>query len=216
MKFMVHVASLALVCFFGPRFLPPFGTTGPDPPCPAPFQVWASKWNERAFFSCRKARINHDDLSMAVLCQQVIRADYAYVIHTTNPSSGDENEIYAEVVRGLGETLVGAYSGRALSFAAKKGDLQPKVSYLQPSACRVAPFDISHRLILYQGGLPVAKEFRLPSLRFSGQQATCFQDRTVKSIGAAKRQSVGSASGPRLTTEVAACHAEELRVRIPQ
>jgi alpha-glucan,water dikinase len=108
--------------------------------------VWASKWNERAFFSCRKARINHDDLSMAVLCQQVIRADYAYVIHTTNPSSGDENEIYAEVVRGLGETLVGAYSGRALSFAAKKGDLQPKVSRLQPSACRMI-FDISHCMI---------------------------------------------------------------------
>lgn len=94
------------------------------------WQVWASKWNERAYLSCRKARINHDDLSMAVLCQQVIRADYAYVIHTTNPSSGDPNEIYAEVVRGLGETLVGAYSGRALSFAATKSDLQPKVTHV--------------------------------------------------------------------------------------
>ncbi|GAQ91752.1 alpha-glucan water dikinase [Klebsormidium nitens] len=90
-------------------------------------KVWASKWNERAFFSCRKARINHDDLSMAVLCQQVIRADYAYVIHTTNPSTGDASEIYAEVVRGLGETLVGAYPGRALSFAASKSDLAPRV-----------------------------------------------------------------------------------------
>ncbi|KAF6154941.1 hypothetical protein GIB67_018378 [Kingdonia uniflora] len=53
-------------------------------------KVWASKWNERAYFSIRK--------------------------------------IYAEVVKGLGETLVGAYPGRALSFVCKKMDLDsPKV-----------------------------------------------------------------------------------------
>lgn len=33
-----------------------------------------------------------------------------------------------QVVKGLGETLVGAYSGRALSFVAKKSDIKnPKV-----------------------------------------------------------------------------------------
>jgi hypothetical protein len=37
----------------------------------------------------------------------VVAADYAFVIHTTNPSSGDQGELYAEVVRGLGEVLVG-------------------------------------------------------------------------------------------------------------
>ncbi|CAI0431047.1 unnamed protein product [Linum tenue] len=67
---------------------------------------------------------------MAVLVQEIINADYAFVIHTTNPSSGDSSEIYAEVfppttqvVKGLGETLVGAYPGRALSFICKKSDL---------------------------------------------------------------------------------------------
>ncbi|KAI3891255.1 hypothetical protein MKX03_033151 [Papaver bracteatum] len=71
-------------------------------------KVWASKWNERAYYSTR--------------------ADYAFVIHTTNPSSGDSSEIYTEVVKGLGETLVGAYPGRALSFICKKDDLDsPKL-----------------------------------------------------------------------------------------
>lgn len=107
--------------------------------------MWASKWNERAFFSCRKARIAHEDLSMAVLCQQVIRADYAYVIHTTNPASGDENEIYAEVVRGLGETLVGAYPGRALSFAAAKSDLRPKVGATPRCTSATADRQARHR-----------------------------------------------------------------------
>ncbi|KAI3816782.1 hypothetical protein L1987_16486 [Smallanthus sonchifolius] len=91
-------------------------------------KVWASKWNERAYFSTRKVKLDHDLLCMAVLVQEIINADYAFVIHTTNPSSGDPSEIYAEVVKGLGETLVGAYPGRALSFIAKKDKLDsPKV-----------------------------------------------------------------------------------------
>ncbi|XP_028754486.1 alpha-glucan water dikinase, chloroplastic isoform X1 [Neltuma alba] len=86
-------------------------------------KVWGSKWNERAYFSTRKVKLDHDYLSMAVLIQEVINADYAFVVHTTNPSTGDSSEIYAEVVKGLGETLVGAYPGRALSFICKKHDL---------------------------------------------------------------------------------------------
>ncbi|XWS25405.1 hypothetical protein CRYUN_Cryun27aG0065400 [Craigia yunnanensis] len=87
-------------------------------------KVWASKWNERAYLSCRKAKLNYEDLCMAVLVQEVIRGDYAFVIHTKNPLSGDTSEIYAEIVKGLGETLVGAYPGRAMSFIAKKNNLR--------------------------------------------------------------------------------------------
>ncbi|KAL6007085.1 hypothetical protein ACLOJK_032581 [Asimina triloba] len=61
-------------------------------------KVWASKWNERAYFSTRKVKLDHDYLCMAVLVQEIINADYAFVIHTTNPSSGDSSEIYAEVL----------------------------------------------------------------------------------------------------------------------
>ncbi|RQO94912.1 hypothetical protein POPTR_008G188150v4 [Populus trichocarpa] len=96
-------------------------------------KVWASKWNERAYFSTRKVKLDHDYLCMAVLVQEVINADYAFVIHTTNPSSGDSSEIYAEVVKGLGETLVGAYPGRALSFICKKNDLNTPLVLGYPS-----------------------------------------------------------------------------------
>lgn len=60
--------------------------------------MWASKWNERAYFSTRKVKLDHDYLCMAVLVQEIVNADYAFVIHTTNPSSGDSSEIYAEVL----------------------------------------------------------------------------------------------------------------------
>ena len=87
-------------------------------------QVWASKFNERAFVSCRKVGLDFMDVRMAVLVQQVVDAQYAFVLHTTNPSTDDENEIYAELVIGLGETLVsGMYPGRSLSFSARKDAL---------------------------------------------------------------------------------------------
>ncbi|KAL5705472.1 alpha-glucan, water dikinase [Ranunculus cassubicifolius] len=96
-------------------------------------KVWASKWNQRAYISCRKANLNHDHLCMSVLVQEIISADYAFVIHTRNPLTGDSSEIYAEVVKGLGETLVGAYAGRAMSFIVKKSDLNSPTVVGYPS-----------------------------------------------------------------------------------
>jgi alpha-glucan,water dikinase len=50
----------------------------------------------------------------------VVDAEYAFVIHTASPVTGAADELYAEIVPGLGETLVGAYPGRALGFAWNK------------------------------------------------------------------------------------------------
>jgi alpha-glucan,water dikinase len=88
-------------------------------------RVWSSKWNERAYLNRRANGIPHEALSMAVLVQGVVDAHYSFVIHTVNPFSGNRDEIYAEVVLGLGETLVGNYPGNALSFTCKKGGHNP-------------------------------------------------------------------------------------------
>jgi alpha-glucan,water dikinase len=90
-------------------------------------RVWASKWNDRAYLSRRARGIPHDSLQMAVLIQEVVPAEYAFVIHTANPLTGARDQIFAEVVLGMGETLVGNYPGRALSFLCHKGDLQPQI-----------------------------------------------------------------------------------------
>jgi len=89
--------------------------------------VWASKWNERAYLSRRAGRIAHENLFMAVLIQEVVEADYSFVIHTANPFSGNKDEIYGEVVSGLGETLVGNYPGKALSFTCRKTKGKPRL-----------------------------------------------------------------------------------------
>ncbi|MGA1864442.1 MAG: phosphohistidine-like domain-containing protein [bacterium] len=90
-------------------------------------RIWASKWNERAFLNRQAMGISHDALFMAVLIQEVIKSEYAFVIHTANPYSGNRNELYAELVLGLGETLVGNHPGRAMSFASPKDTPDPHV-----------------------------------------------------------------------------------------
>jgi alpha-glucan,water dikinase len=90
-------------------------------------QVWASKWNDRAYFSRQARGFPHEAVQMAVLIQEVIEAEFAFVIHTVNPFTGNHDEVYAEVVPGLGETLVGNYPGRALSFVCPKKSGAPTV-----------------------------------------------------------------------------------------
>ena len=65
---------------------------------------------------------------MAVLIQKIVNARYAYVIHTSNPTNGDEHEIYAEACRGLGESLFSDRPGQALSFTVRKEDLSCKLN----------------------------------------------------------------------------------------
>jgi alpha-glucan,water dikinase len=64
---------------------------------------------------------------MAVLIQRVVEADYSFVIHTFNPFTNSKDEIYAEVVLGLGEALVANYPGRALSFTSGKKGQEPRL-----------------------------------------------------------------------------------------
>src|SRR5262249_9194500 len=54
-------------------------------------RVWASKWNERAVLSRQRMGIDHADLFMSVLIQPVVESDYAFVIHTANPSTGNRD-----------------------------------------------------------------------------------------------------------------------------
>ena len=82
--------------------------------------VWASKFNERVFIATNKIGIDLEQIKMSVLIQKIIPAEYAYVIHTKNPTNNSNKEIFAEVVSGMGETLVGAYEGQSFSFIFNK------------------------------------------------------------------------------------------------
>lgn len=82
--------------------------------------VWASKFNERAFLATKKIQVSLHSVYMAVLVQKIIPAEYAYVIHTSNPTNGEDNEVYVEACLGLGEALVSKMPGLAFSFTYDK------------------------------------------------------------------------------------------------
>ncbi|KAF5831865.1 glutathione synthetase ATP-binding domain-like protein [Dunaliella salina] len=100
-------------------------------------RVWASKWNDRAWLNRRALKLPDDDLVMGVLLQQVVPADYAYVLHTANPVTGTPGQAFGEAVVGMGEALVGNYPGRALSFTAPLDGTAPP-SILSLPAKRIA------------------------------------------------------------------------------
>jgi phosphoglucan,water dikinase len=70
--------------------------------------VWSSLWTDRAAASRVSSGIPHGDVRMAVIIQAMAAADYAFVMNTRNPFSGNPDEAYIEIVVGLGETLASA------------------------------------------------------------------------------------------------------------
>lgn len=91
--------------------------------------VWASLWTERAAQSRKESGVPHSQAHMAVLLQELVTPDFAFVLHTVNPLTRNENEVYAEIVVGLGETLVsGASAGNPYRLVCGKNS--DKVSIL--------------------------------------------------------------------------------------
>jgi phosphoglucan,water dikinase len=83
--------------------------------------VWASLWTTQAALSRAQAGISHAKAHMAVLIQELIVPDYAFALHTVNPLNHNQGELYAELVVGLGETLVSAHSpGTPYRFVCNK------------------------------------------------------------------------------------------------
>lgn len=63
--------------------------------------------------------------------QAIVEAEYAFVLHTVNPTTSDASEMYGEIVVGQGESLVGNAPGRAFGFTCQKTDeAEPEVKSL--------------------------------------------------------------------------------------
>jgi phosphoglucan,water dikinase len=69
-------------------------------------EVWASVWSKRATLSRRQVGVPDESVRMAVLIQEMLAADFSFVLHTVNPISRSADEVYQEIAVGLGETLV--------------------------------------------------------------------------------------------------------------
>ncbi len=72
-------------------------------------RCWASLWTGRAIGYRQRQGIRPEDVSMAVVVQQLVAAEVAGVVFTANPVTGARDELMINAAWGLGEAIV---SGR--------------------------------------------------------------------------------------------------------
>lgn len=82
--------------------------TGDEDVAKAIRTVWASIWNDRAFFAREAAGIDHRQMRAAVLIQKAVAAEASGVLITAEPGSafGDEDAVTINAKIGLGERVV--------------------------------------------------------------------------------------------------------------
>ncbi len=85
-------------------------------------RCWASLFTERAIAYRQAAAIDHRDVQMAVIVQQMVPAATAGVLFTADPMTSNRRLTVIEAVVGLGEALV---SGRAKpdTYVVRDGDV---------------------------------------------------------------------------------------------
>jgi pyruvate,water dikinase len=70
-------------------------------------RCWGSLWTARALGYRARQGIRPEDISIAVVVQQLVAADAAGVLFTTNPVTGARDQMMINAAWGLGEALVG-------------------------------------------------------------------------------------------------------------
>ena len=100
-------------------------------------RCWASLWTPRAV-DYRRQRQWSDDVSLAVVVQEMVDAEWAGVLFTADPVTGRRDRMVVEAVRGLGEKLVSGEatghrylvskdSGAGIPSAPMDADLPPRL-----------------------------------------------------------------------------------------
>jgi len=69
-------------------------------------KCWASMYNDRVLAYCLHNRIPPEQMTMAVVIQGQIDADFSGVVFTANPMTGNDKEMVIESVTGMGEQMV--------------------------------------------------------------------------------------------------------------
>ncbi len=69
-------------------------------------QCWASLWTDRAISYRERQDFAHDDVSLAVVVQEMFPSEVSGVMFTANPVTSNPNEVFINSSWGLGESVV--------------------------------------------------------------------------------------------------------------
>ena len=80
-------------------------TAGNDVPAKV-IECYKSMFSEVILSYLADRKIDHNDLKMSVVVQEMVESDYSGICFTLNPATGTDTEILMEVSEGLGEDIV--------------------------------------------------------------------------------------------------------------
>jgi pyruvate,water dikinase len=86
-------------------------------------RCWASLWTARAIEYRARQGVASDDVSLAVVVQELVPADDAGVACTVNPLTGDRDQLMINAAWGLGESIVSGQVTPDTVLAAKDGTI---------------------------------------------------------------------------------------------
>src|SRR5437667_1353736 len=69
-------------------------------------RCWASLWTARAIGYRARSGIAHEEVSLAVVVQELVLADAAGILFTANPLTGERDQMMINAAWGLGEAIV--------------------------------------------------------------------------------------------------------------
>jgi rifampicin phosphotransferase len=100
-------------------------------------RCWASLWTARAISYRARHEIAPEEVSLAVVVQELIDADSSGIVFTADPVTGDDSMIEINAGWGLGEAIVG-------------GQVSPDVITVERSSGRVTRIVINTKTIMTQ------------------------------------------------------------------
>src|SRR6266568_3614930 len=69
-------------------------------------RCWASLWTARAIGYRARSGITHEEVSLAVVVQELVLADAAGILFTSNPLTGERDQVMINAAWGLCEAVV--------------------------------------------------------------------------------------------------------------
>ena len=129
---------------------------------------WISLFTDRAVLYRMKNRISHRSVAMAVVVQEMVRAEAAGVLFTADPVTGDTGRIVIEGTYGLGEALV-------------SGKVNPDRWALEKDTLRVSERQANRKTV--EIVLDEAGGVRERSILAARQNELCLSEAMVRRLG---------------------------------
>lgn len=134
-------------------------------------KCWASLWSDEAFSYRESQGIQHRDVKMAVIVQEMVRSDVSGVTFTVDPVSGSDSVIITEASWGMGAAIV-------------DGRVSPDQYVVDKASNRLTSLKISDKKFMVPPVLESEQQSRLIVVPSEKRRTECLTDEQAEAVAA--------------------------------